>query len=352
MTPSGTAAVGPGSSGPGPKLDGHSRRPARRRPDRTEFGSALAGAVGQAPSHAAPPVETAPSAALHKAQERAKAKAPVKGGGAAETAPPPSALEARMPPDSSGVPVASRPGPVEPAPPAEIGRSAAGNSKQEPPAAGAPSGASRSGRAPSRPPVPSAAPSLGSASPPVSPSTGHNRPARGPLEVFSSPGTGPVQTPSASAVPVGPTRSAAEPIGAGYAAAHVDTSPAQQVVSVLAPLRSAPGGVHQITLGLQPEGLGSVSATLTVSPGHTTVHLSADTEQARETLRQSLADLHHDLSAGGRPVTVMLTDAGAHRQPQPSPRVLVPTRAGGSPEQSKSVQIPRAGPRRLIDLHL
>ncbi|HYA69641.1 MAG TPA: flagellar hook-length control protein FliK [Acidimicrobiales bacterium] len=87
---------------------------------------------------------------------------------------------------------------------------------------------------------------------------------------------------------------------------------------MLAPLRASPDGVHQITLALEPEGLGSVRATVTVGNDHVAVQLSADNADGREALRQSLPQLRQSLQGdSAASTTVTLShgrgDSGANR---------------------------------------
>jgi hypothetical protein len=98
-----------------------------------------------------------------------------------------------------------------------------------------------------------------------------------------------VTTPTAATVPPPPT-------------------PAQQVVTVLVPLRSSDDGTHEVTIGLEPEGLGTVKATVTVSNGQIVVQLGTDNDQARDALRQSLPLLKHELGGDGSSASVLLSN--------------------------------------------
>lgn len=87
-------------------------------------------------------------------------------------------------------------------------------------------------------------------------------------------------------------------------------SPAQQLVNVLAPLRTSANGAHEITLALQPEGLGTVRATMTVGPQEIRVQLTTDSAPAHQALREALAQLHQELGSGGARTTIWLNDGG------------------------------------------
>ncbi|HTS14439.1 MAG TPA: flagellar hook-length control protein FliK [Candidatus Sulfotelmatobacter sp.] len=87
------------------------------------------------------------------------------------------------------------------------------------------------------------------------------------------------------------------------------TAPAQQLVSVLAPLRML-GGSHQVTLALNPEGLGTVRATVTMGDQHLVVQLVVDNPNGHEALRQSLPQLRTLLDTGSGTTSGTLADAG------------------------------------------
>ncbi len=92
------------------------------------------------------------------------------------------------------------------------------------------------------------------------------------------------------------------------------STPANQVVAVLAPLQSI-DGVHQLTLSLHPAGLGAVTASLTVSGQQLTVQLAASTSAGHQALQQGLEDLRQQLSADGQQATVVLSDGRAGHHP-------------------------------------
>jgi len=121
------------------------------------------------------------------------------------------------------------------------------------------------------------------------------------------------------------TQATAPPSPAAPAAAAAPPpTPAQQVVTVLAPLRSSDDGTHEVTIGLEPEGLGTVKATVTVSAGQIVVQLGTDNDQARDALRQALPLLKHELGGDGSSASVLLSNGDHHggraldRQPSTS----------------------------------
>jgi flagellar hook-length control protein FliK len=123
------------------------------------------------------------------------------------------------------------------------------------------------------------------------------------------------------------------------------------VVTVLAPLRSSAEGVHEVTLALQPEGLGTVRATMTVGPQEIRVRLSADSESAQQTLRESLPQLHQELGSGGARTTIWLNDQRSDDGGDPDT-----LSQGDTPrsEASSLEEIGTGGPdgSRLVDLRL
>lgn|GEM_PF-3471490 len=171
-------------------------------------------------------------------------------------------------------------------------------------------------------------------------------------------------------VAVAPAGSGAGPAGvaAGWTgspgqSAGGSVTPGQQLVRVLVPLRSGPDGVHQLTVGLQPEGLGTVRATVVVADGALTVRLSTADAAARQALQHAMDDLRRHLGDGQRPATVVLAggDGGTRREPggaSATPRhrhgsratapstTQVPARGGSWPPRAA------APGRQLIDLHL
>ncbi|MGC8462233.1 MAG: flagellar hook-length control protein FliK [Acidimicrobiales bacterium] len=96
------------------------------------------------------------------------------------------------------------------------------------------------------------------------------------------------------------------PDGSGAGAPAVP----EQMVTVLAPLRSDLG-VHSVSLGLQPEGLGTVQATVSVDAQQVVVTLWAGTEAGHAALSGALPDLHDQLAASGHQVVVELASFGS-----------------------------------------
>ena len=78
----------------------------------------------------------------------------------------------------------------------------------------------------------------------------------------------------------------------------------------MAPLRTSIDGTHEVTIGLEPEGLGSVKATISVNAGQVVVQLGADNEQARHALRQALPLLRHELAGDGSSASVLVSSEG------------------------------------------
>jgi len=73
-------------------------------------------------------------------------------------------------------------------------------------------------------------------------------------------------------------------------------------------LRTSADGTHQVTIGLEPEGMGTVKATITVSAQQVVVQLGADNDEARSALRQALPLLRHELGSDGSAATVVVSD--------------------------------------------
>jgi flagellar hook-length control protein FliK len=128
------------------------------------------------------------------------------------------------------------------------------------------------------------------------------------------------------------------------------------VVTVLAPLRSSLDGTHEVTIGLEPEGLGSVKATITVNAGQVVVQLGADNDQARDALRQALPLLRHELGGDGSSASVLLSgDGGDGRRAQAGDRA---TSNDGSDDEvdlddpTTAAISPPGSLRGHIDLHL
>jgi hypothetical protein len=99
---------------------------------------------------------------------------------------------------------------------------------------------------------------------------------------------------------------------ASTAASAAGTDVSNQVLTVLAPLRTGDDGTHSVTLSLQPEGLGNVQAIVTVGGQQLSVSLWADAATGHAALNQSLSQLHAQLSGGtDRHVHVDLAEFGS-----------------------------------------
>jgi flagellar hook-length control protein FliK len=127
---------------------------------------------------------------------------------------------------------------------------------------------------------------------------------------------------------------------------------------MLAPLRSSEDGTHQVTIGLEPEGLGTVKATVTVNGSQIVVQLGADSDQARDALRQALPLLKHELSGDGSSANVVLTNGDSDGRPTfagPSTSSSGPSDddvddGDGAGPTPSAVSVP--SPAGHIDLHL
>jgi flagellar hook-length control protein FliK len=73
----------------------------------------------------------------------------------------------------------------------------------------------------------------------------------------------------------------------------------QQIVQVVAPLRTAKDGDYTLSLQLHPAELGPVTVRVDVQQGVLSVHLSADHTHGHDALNQSLADLRTQLQSNG-----------------------------------------------------
>lgn len=140
----------------------------------------------------------------------------------------------------------------------------------------------------------------------------------------------------------------------------------EQLVTVLAPLH-AEAGVHTVSLGLQPDGLGTVQATVSVDAQQVVVSLWAGSESGHAALARALPELHDQLTlGGGHRVVVELASFGsaqpdAHSAGRHGGRRPARTSAGSTPVGTVSVAAPApvlaGGPgplvgTRTIDLHL
>lgn len=73
----------------------------------------------------------------------------------------------------------------------------------------------------------------------------------------------------------------------------------QQLVQVVAPLRTAKDGDYTLSLQLHPADLGAVTVRVEVQQGVLSVHMSAEHAHGHEALSQSLADLRTQLQTSG-----------------------------------------------------
>ncbi|MGH8890556.1 MAG: flagellar hook-length control protein FliK, partial [Acidothermaceae bacterium] len=72
-----------------------------------------------------------------------------------------------------------------------------------------------------------------------------------------------------------------------------------QIVQVVAPLRTAGDGNYTISLQLHPADLGPVTVHVSVEQGVLSVHLGSDEAHGRDALTNSISDLRNQLQAGG-----------------------------------------------------
>ncbi len=125
---------------------------------------------------------------------------------------------------------------------------------------------------------------------------------------------------AAAALPVSvPTAAGGSP--AAFAAPVPATpdppAPAQQLVSVLTPFRTASDGTHQITLRLKPEGLGNVDATVTIMGRHVIVELNVENGAAKQAIAAALPELRHELGGGdGNAATVLFANGEPGGRPR------------------------------------
>jgi flagellar hook-length control protein FliK len=112
---------------------------------------------------------------------------------------------------------------------------------------------------------------------------------------------------SAQPVPTMPTSLTTAPAPTSGPEPALPTTPtpvplpthAAQLAMRLVPLRTAPDGVHRLTVHLNPGDLGPISVTAEVRDGAIAVHLTGATEAGREALDAALPDLRRHLAEGG-----------------------------------------------------
>ena len=128
-------------------------------------------------------------------------------------------------------------------------------------------------------------------------------------------------------------------------------------MTILTPLRSSADGTHEVTVALEPEGLGTVKATITVNADQVVVQLGADNDQARDALRQALPLLRHELGGDGSSATVVLSDGRSHGQQAHSQRAgslhEVPRDEADDDDDPQADRVAAGvAPSGHIDLHL
>jgi flagellar hook-length control protein FliK len=70
-----------------------------------------------------------------------------------------------------------------------------------------------------------------------------------------------------------------------------------------------------VTIALQPEGLGTVRATMTSTDDQLVVRIATSSPQADVAVRSALPELHAALSGGHQATTVTLADSGSASNP-------------------------------------
>jgi flagellar hook-length control protein FliK len=145
-------------------------------------------------------------------------------------------------------------------------------------------------------------------------------------------GAGAEQDSPAAAAPAGPSPAAGGPapvpaataVQPAAAPADADAAPpvGTQVASHVAVLRTAPDGVHTMTVVLTPETLGQVEVQVTLQQGAVDLTLRGATEAGRAALLEALPELRRDLQSAGLTCTNASVDRGpgngwatAHQQP-------------------------------------
>ncbi len=126
-------------------------------------------------------------------------------------------------------------------------------------------------------------------------------------------GSTPTAPPNAAmpGAPMPSSVSAAPAAGSATVAVPGTAGVPDQLVTVLAPLRAGLG-VHSVSLGLQPDGLGTVQATVSVDAQQVVVSLWAGSEAGHAALARALPELHDHLALGaGQRVVVELASFGS-----------------------------------------
>lgn len=152
-------------------------------------------------------------------------------------------------------------------------------------------------------------------------------------------------------------------------APEVATGPglAGQLLSVLSPLQSAPGGSASVVLRLFPAGLGSIRATVATTPGAVSVSLVADTQAGHDALAASLAQLHEMLSSEANHATTVdlhfvpaggregAGQAGSQGRGQAGAQPGAGASPGTGQDTVQSGALPAivsGGPLHVVDIHI
>ncbi|MGG5259664.1 flagellar hook-length control protein FliK [Phycicoccus avicenniae] len=152
------------------------------------------------------------------------------------------------------------------------------------------------------------------------------------------------------AAPVAPPATVQAPAAAAPAAPPVPVH--SQVVTAVTPLLRGPDGTHELTLRLDPDGLGAVHVRLSVSGDEVRMHLTAVDAGTREALRDGIAQLRSSLEDVGLRATALDVGTGADprqwsgpgtdAQQRPRPADLPSGRNGPAPPDPSAQ--PRPGP--------
>jgi hypothetical protein len=205
---------------------------------------------------------------------------------------------------------------------------------------------------------PSASHGPGATTPTASPT--RPAPASGGTPAGPNPSAIPGPAPVPSSAPIPGTMATAATHGHATDASRSSVSPADQVVRALGPLRTLASGNRSVTLALEPDGLGTVRATVVAGSGTLSVTLQAATPQGYAALQQGLGQLHHELGNLASKVQIDLRQEG---QGGGSQNQQAPGRNPGGSATTKPVtpelssEVTSAGPSspmggRLVDLRL
>ncbi|MFS0702187.1 flagellar hook-length control protein FliK, partial [Cellulomonas sp. 179-A 4D5 NHS] len=89
---------------------------------------------------------------------------------------------------------------------------------------------------------------------------------------------------------------------------------AEQLGARLASVRGLGAGQHLLTLAVDPEHFGPVRVVAHITPDAVRIELLGATDQAREALKASLADLRRDLASAGLDADLELGSRDAGQQ--------------------------------------